>query len=118
MLIFAAVSSLRFGRIDTTMRAGLPSRVALVATFAATLFLPVPAAVGIGVVLSLLLQLNQEAVDLTVVRMATGADGQSRRGARARDPAFPRGYGPGRLRKPAVRRCPHAASAPPGPVWL
>ena len=76
VLIFAAVSSLRFGRIDTTMRAGLPSRVALVATFAATLLLPVPAAVGIGVVLSLLLQLNQEAVDLTVVRMATGGDGR------------------------------------------
>jgi MFS superfamily sulfate permease-like transporter len=33
------------------------------------LFLPIAAAVGIGVVLSLLLQLNQEAMDLTVVEL-------------------------------------------------
>ncbi len=74
VLIFAAVSSLRAGRIDTVLRTGLPSRIAFLATFAATLLLPVPAAVGIGVVLSLLLQLNQEAVDLTVVRLARGED--------------------------------------------
>ena len=74
VLIFAAVSSLRVGRIDTVMRTGLPSQVGFVATFTATLLLPVPAAVGIGVVLSLLLQLNQEAVDLTVVQLARGED--------------------------------------------
>ena len=50
-------------------------QVAFSATFFATLLLPVPAAVGIGVVLSLLLQLNQEAVDLTVVRLAHGNHG-------------------------------------------
>ena len=77
MLIFAAVSSLRLGRIDTVLRTGLPSQVAFSATFFATLLLPVPAAVGIGVVLSLLLQLNQEAVDLTVVRLAHGNHGAS-----------------------------------------
>ncbi len=74
VLIFAAASSLRIGRIDTVLRTGLPSRVAFAATFFATLLLPVPAAVGIGVVLSLLLQLNQEAVDLAVVRLARGED--------------------------------------------
>ena len=74
MLIFAAVSSLRVERIDTVLRTGLPSRIAFLATLAATLLLPVPAAVGIGVVLSLLLQLNQEAVDLTVVRLARRKD--------------------------------------------
>ena len=72
VLIFAAVSSLRVGRIDTVLRTGLPSQVGLLATFTATLLLPVPAAVGIGVVLSLLLQLNQEAVDLTVVQLVRG----------------------------------------------
>ena len=72
VLIFAAVSSLRIGRIDTVLRTGLPSQVGLLATFTATLLLPVPAAVGIGVLLSLLLQLNQEAVDLTVVRLVRG----------------------------------------------
>ena len=69
VLIFAAASSLRLGRIETVIRTGLPSQVAFFATLAATLFLPVTAAVGIGVGLSLLLQVNQEAVDLTVVRL-------------------------------------------------
>lgn len=72
VLIFAAASSLRFGRIDTVIRTGLPSQVAFFATLAATLCLPVTAAVGIGVGLSLLLQVNQEAVDLTVVRLTHG----------------------------------------------
>jgi SulP family sulfate permease len=75
VLIFAAASSLRLGRIDTVLRTGLPSQVAFCTTLAATLFLPVAAAVGIGVGLSLLLQLNQEAVDLTVVRLERGHDG-------------------------------------------
>ena len=74
VLIFAAVSSLRAGRIDTVLRTGLPSRIAFSATLAATLLLPVPAAVGIGVILSLLLQLNQEAIDLTVVRLTPDQD--------------------------------------------
>ena len=75
VLIFAAASSLRLGRIDTVIRTGLPSQVAFAATLAATLFLPVAAAVGIGVGLSLVLQVNQEAVDLTVVRLNRGDDG-------------------------------------------
>jgi sulfate permease, SulP family len=74
VLIFAAASSLRLGRIDTVLRTGLPSQLALLATFAATVLLPVTAAVGIGVGLSLLLQINQEAVDLTVVRLERDAD--------------------------------------------
>jgi sulfate permease, SulP family len=74
VLIFAAASSLRVARIDTVLRTGLPSRVALFATFGATLVLPVAAAVGIGVVLSLLLQLNQAAIDLTIVRLQLSED--------------------------------------------
>ena len=70
VLIFAAASSLRLARIDTVLRTGLPSQVAFFATFTATLFLSVTAAVGLGVLLSLLLQVNQEAVDLTVVRLS------------------------------------------------
>jgi SulP family sulfate permease len=45
------------------------------ATFLATLFLPVAAAVGIGVVLSLLMQLNREAADLRVVQLIPRDDG-------------------------------------------
>ena len=61
ILIFAAVGSLRPGEIATILRTGPNSQIALITTFVATLFLPVAAAVGIGVVISLLLQLNQEA---------------------------------------------------------
>ena len=67
VLVYAAARSLRVGRIDTVLRTGPASRIAFFATLAATLVLLVSTAVGIGVVLSLLLQLNQEAVDLTVV---------------------------------------------------
>jgi sulfate permease, SulP family len=75
VLIFAAASSLRLGRIDTVLRTGPEAQIAFVATLGATLFLPVTAAVGIGVGLSLLLQVNQEAVDLTVVRLERADDG-------------------------------------------
>lgn len=74
VLIFAAASSLRTGRIDTIARTGNASRIAFVTTFLATLVLPVAAAVGIGVSLSLLLQLGQEADDLTVMRARLGDD--------------------------------------------
>ena len=76
ILIFAAVGSLRPGEIATIWRTGLTSKIAVVTTFAATLFLPVAAAVGIGVALSLLLQLNTEAMDLTVVELVPRDGGQ------------------------------------------
>jgi SulP family sulfate permease len=69
VLVFAAVGSLKPREIATVLRTGHTSQIAFVTTFAATLFLPVAAAVGVGVALSLLLQLNQETMDLTVVRL-------------------------------------------------
>lgn len=75
ILIFAAGSSLRVSRIDTILRTGRSSQIAFFTTCAATLVLPVTAAVGIGVALSLLLQVNQEAVDLRVVRLQPNASG-------------------------------------------
>jgi sulfate permease, SulP family len=76
ILIFAAVSSLRLGEVASILRTGRISQVAVVTTFAATLFLPVAAAVGIGVALSLLLQLNQEAMDLAVIELVPRDDGR------------------------------------------
>src|SRR4029077_13439736 len=76
ILIFAAIGSLRPGEVATIMRTGRTSQVLVITTFAATLFLPVAAAVGIGVALSLLLQLNQEAMDLAVVELTRRADGR------------------------------------------
>ncbi|GAA1552714.1 SulP family inorganic anion transporter [Kribbella sancticallisti] len=70
VLIFAAVRALRFAEVTSILRTGLTSQIAVVTTFCATLFLPVAAAVGIGVALSLLLQLNQEAMDLKVVQLS------------------------------------------------
>jgi len=69
VLIYAAVGSLRPRELATIWRTGPTSQVAVAITFLATLFLPVTAAVGIGVALSLLLQLNQEAIDLSVVQL-------------------------------------------------
>jgi sulfate permease, SulP family len=76
ILIYAAAGSLRLGEIGAILRTGRISQVAVVTTFAATLFLPVAAAVGIGVALSLMLQLNQEAMDLAVVELVPRDDGR------------------------------------------
>jgi sulfate permease, SulP family len=76
ILIFAAIGSLHPGEIATILRSGRISQVVVITTFAATLFLPVAAAVGIGVALSLLLQLNQDAMDLTVVELVPRDDGR------------------------------------------
>jgi SulP family sulfate permease len=75
ILIFAAVSSVKVDEIRMVTRTGASSVVAMVTTFLATLFLPIAAAVGIGVALSLLLQLNREALDLRVVELALLPDG-------------------------------------------
>ena len=76
ILIYAGASSIRFGGIETVWRTGINSQIALVATFASTLFLPVAAAVGIGVALSLILQLNREALDLSIVEVRPLPDGR------------------------------------------
>jgi SulP family sulfate permease len=75
ILIFAAIGSLQPGEVRSIMRTGRSSQIAVITTFAATLFLPVAAAVGIGVALSLLLQLNQDAMDLAVVELVPRDDG-------------------------------------------
>ena len=69
VLMYAAFTSVRRESIEMVVRTGPTSLVALVTTFVATLLLPVAAAVGIGVALSLLLQLNREAMDLRVVEL-------------------------------------------------
>ena len=104
VLIYAGIGSLRFGEVEVIWRTGPVSQVALATTLLATLLLPVTAAVGIGVALSLLLQINQEAVDLTVVRLVPVGDGRTPGAAAAR-----RGHGARRLRQPLLRWQPHPA---------
>ena len=76
ILIFAAIGAMSPGEVRTIMRTGRISQIAVTSTFAATLFLPVAAAVGIGVALSLLLQLNKGAMDLSVVELAPAGHGR------------------------------------------
>ena len=78
VLIYAAVGAIRPRQLATIWRTGLMSRIAMAATFAATLFIPVAAAVGVGVAISLLLQLNREAMGLTVVQLVPTDDHQQR----------------------------------------
>jgi SulP family sulfate permease len=78
LLIVAGVGSIHPGRILTICRTGTISVVAVVTTFIATLILPVAAAVGIGVSLSLILQLNRDALDLKLVELVPTPDGSVR----------------------------------------
>ena len=78
VLIYAAVSSLQPREIVTILRTGLDSRIACTATLLGTLFLPIQAAVGIGVAVSLLLQLRTEALDLKVVELVPVPGGRMR----------------------------------------
>jgi SulP family sulfate permease len=75
VLVYAAIGSFRAGDVRAILRTGRISQIAVTATFVATLLLPVAAAVGMGLVLSLLMQLNQEAVDLRVVELVPQDDG-------------------------------------------
>jgi SulP family sulfate permease len=76
ILIYAAIGAIRPAQILTILRTGPTSQIAAITTFLATLFLPVTAAVGVGVALSMLLQLNREALDLAVVEIVPLDDGR------------------------------------------
>jgi SulP family sulfate permease len=75
VLIVAAIGSLRTGQVRAIMRTARISQIALCATFVATLLLPVAAAVGLGVVFALLMQLNREALDLRIVELVPTGTG-------------------------------------------
>jgi SulP family sulfate permease len=75
VLIFAAVSSLRFGDIGVVWKTSYTGKIGMVVTFISTLALPVAAAVGVGLICSLMLQLNKELMDLRVVRLVRNDDG-------------------------------------------
>lgn len=76
LLILAGVSSIKPRHIYNVSNAGWPSRLAGLTTFAATLFLPIQAAVGIGVVLSALVFVTRSSNDITVVELIKRPDGK------------------------------------------
>lgn len=75
VLIYAGVGAIKPEELVAVARAGRISVLAMGSTFAAVLVLPVAQAVGVGVIASLIMQLNQEALDLRVVRLKPDAAG-------------------------------------------
>ncbi len=68
LLMLAAIHSLDMSDVRSVWRAGWPSRLAGATTFLSTLFLPIQAAVGLGVVLSALLYVNESSTDVSLSR--------------------------------------------------
>lgn len=69
VLIYAGIGAIKPQELLAVARAGRISWLAMGSTFAAVLVLPVAQAVGVGVIASLIMQLNQESLDLRVVRL-------------------------------------------------
>lgn len=78
ILIFAGWGTIRPREIMTVARTGTIPAVAMAATFVAVIFLPIATAVGVGVIASLIMQLNQETLDLRIVRLTPDPDGAMR----------------------------------------
>jgi SulP family sulfate permease len=76
VLIYASARAIKPDEAVSVWQTGWPSRLALVTTFLATLFLPIQAAVGLGVVLSALLYLNEASTDVSVVELVKRPDGR------------------------------------------
>jgi SulP family sulfate permease len=76
VLILASYSTIKLTEILSIWDTGWPSRLAIVATFLSTLFLPIPVAVGFGVVLSAMLYLSEASADISIVELVKRPDGQ------------------------------------------
>jgi SulP family sulfate permease len=76
LLLLAAWSTIDFREALSIWRTGTATKIVAAATFGATLFLPIQAAVGIGVVLSALIYLNQAATDVHIVQLIPRPDGR------------------------------------------
>jgi len=75
LLILAGLNSIKPADVHAVWDAGWPARLASLSTFIATLTLPIQVAVGIGVVLSALLVVNESAAGITVVQLVEREDG-------------------------------------------
>jgi len=76
LLILAGISGLKPRELRAVLRTGWPSVLAAGTTFIATLFLPIQAAVGLGVVLSALLYVSESSTDVSVVELVEREDGR------------------------------------------
>jgi SulP family sulfate permease len=75
LLIYAGFKTIKPAEVITIWQTGRPSRLAIITTFLATLFLPIEVAVGIGAVLSAFLFLAETSTDISVVELAMQPDG-------------------------------------------
>jgi SulP family sulfate permease len=76
LLVLAGLGGLKPRELLAVGRTGWPSLLAAATTFLSTLFLPIQAAVGIGVVLSALLHVGTSSTDVTVVELEERRDGR------------------------------------------
>jgi SulP family sulfate permease len=76
LLIVASASAIKPAEVGSIWNTGWPSRLAIVTTFLATLFLPIQVAVGMGVLLSAVLYLYTSSADISVVELVERPDGR------------------------------------------
>jgi SulP family sulfate permease len=69
VLIFAALMTLKPAVIKVVWKTSTTGKIAMTVTFLSTLTLPIAAAVAVGVICSLVLQLNKEQLDFHLVRL-------------------------------------------------
>jgi SulP family sulfate permease len=69
VLIFAALMTLKPTVIKVVWKTSTTGKIAMTVTFLSTLTLPISAAVAVGVICSLVLQLNKEQMDFHLVRL-------------------------------------------------
>ncbi len=75
LLVLAGLAGLHPRELLAVGRTGWPSLLGAATTFLSTLFLPIQAAVGIGVVLSALLHVGTSSADITIVELKEQEDG-------------------------------------------
>jgi SulP family sulfate permease len=75
VLIFAALMTLKPTVIKVVWKTSVTAKIAMTVTFLSTLLLPISSAVAVGVICSLVLQLNKEQMDFRLVRLLP-VDGQ------------------------------------------
>jgi len=69
VLIYAALMTLKPDVVRVVWRTSTTGKIAMTVTFLSTLMLPIAAAVAMGVICSLVLQLNKEQMDFHLVRL-------------------------------------------------
>jgi SulP family sulfate permease len=69
VLIYAAIMTLKPDVVRVVWKTSTTGKIAMTVTFLSTLMLPIAAAVAVGVICSLMLQLNKEQMDFHLIRL-------------------------------------------------